>query len=149
MKYLKYALPMLFSAVATSAFAADCEVTVDSTDAMRFDKTEIVVDKSCEKFTVNLTHSGKLPKNAMGHNWVLTKTGDMQAVATEGMQAGLENDYLKPDDERVLAATKVIGGGESTSVTFDVNKLSADQSYTFFCSFPGHWSIMKGSVSLQ
>lgn len=140
---------MLFSAVATSAFAADCEVTVDSTDTMRFDKSEIVVDKSCEKFTVNLTHSGNLPRNAMGHNWVLTKTDDMQVVATEGMQAGLDNNYLKPGDERVLAATDVIGGGESTSVTFDVNKLSADQSYTFFCSFPGHWTIMKGSLSLQ
>lgn len=149
MKGIKYVLPVLFLAAGTSVFAADCEISIDGTDTMRFDKTEITVDKSCENFTVNLTHSGKLAKNVMGHNWVLTETDDMQPVATEGMQAGLDNNYVKPGDDRVIAATHIIGGGESTSVTFDVKKLSADQNYTFFCSFPGHWSIMKGTLSLK
>lgn len=149
MKNIRFALPVLFSVLAVSAFADDCEVTIDGTDTMRFDKQEIVVDKACEKFTVNLTHSGKLAKNVMGHNWVLTTAADMQAVATEGMQAGLENEYVKAGDTRVIASTTIIGAGEKTSVTFDVKKLSADESYMFFCSFPGHWSIMKGTLSLK
>ena len=46
------------------------------------------------------------------------------------------------------AHTKIIGGGESDSVTFPVAKLAAADSYTFFCSFPGHSSIMKGTLKL-
>ncbi|MCY1283612.1 Azurin [compost metagenome] len=132
----------------TQVFAADCEVTVDSTDQMTFDTQDIKVSKSCKTFTVNLTHSGNLPKNVMGHNWVLTKAADMQPVATDGMGAGLDKDYLKPDDARVIAHTRIIGAGEKDSVSFDVAKLAAGESYMFFCSFPGHVAMMKGSVTL-
>ena len=130
------------------AWADDCSTTIDSNDMMRFDKTEMTVPSSCESFTVNLTHSGQLDKAVMGHNWVLTKSADAQGVASESFQAGLDNNYLKPGDERVLAATKIIGGGESASITFAVNTLSKDGSYTFFCSFPGHISIMQGKLTL-
>ena len=81
----------------------------------------------------------------MGHNWVLTKTADMQGAVNDGMAAGLPSDYVKKDDARVIAHTKVIGGGESDSVTFDVSKLAAGQDYTYFCSFPGHFAMMKGT----
>ena len=84
----------------------------------------------------------------MGHNWVLTKTADVQAAATDGIPAGLGNDYVKGGDARVIAYTKIVGGGETDSVSFAVDKLKAGESYTFFCSFPGHSSIMKGSLQL-
>lgn len=130
------------------AMADDCSVTIDSNDAMQFATKEVTVNKSCENFTVNLNHTGKLARNVMGHNWVLTKSDDVRAVAQEGMAAGLNNHYLKPDDARVIAFTEMIGGGETTSVTFPVSKLSADESYTFFCSFPGHVAIMQGSLTI-
>ena len=129
--------------------AAECAVTVDSTDQMSFNTKEIVIDKSCKTFTVNLTHSGNLPKNVMGHNWVLSKTADMAGIATDGMGAGLDKNYLKEGDARVIAHTKVIGAGEKDSVTFDVSKLNPAESYEFFCSFPGHNSMMKGTVVLK
>lgn len=138
----------LLSVMSLPALAANCEVTIESNDAMQFNTKEMVVDKTCEKFTVHLKHTGKLPKAAMGHNWVLTKAADKQGVATEGMTAGLAKDYVKPDDARVIAHTKVIGGGESDSVTFDVSKLAAGENYAFFCSFPGHWAIMTGTLKL-
>ena len=129
--------------------AAECAVTVDSTDQMSYNTKEIVIDKSCKTFTVNLTHSGNLPKNVMGHNWVLSKKADMQAVSTDGIAAGLDKNYLKDGDERVIAHTKVIGAGEKDSVTFDVSKLNPAETYEFFCTFPGHNSMMKGSVVLK
>lgn len=138
-----------FIGFAGAASAQDCAVTVDSTDAMRFNTDVITVDKSCETFTVNLTHSGKLAKNVMGHNWVLTSAENVQPVATDGMSAGLANHYLKANDERVIASTDIIGGGEKTSVSFPVNKLNADTVYTFFCSFPGHWTLMRGTLALK
>ncbi len=73
-------------------FAAECNVTVDSTDQMSFNTKEIVIDKSCKTFTVNLEHSGSLPKNVMGHNWVLTTAANMQPVATDGMAAGIDKN---------------------------------------------------------
>lgn len=144
----KFAFATLVTAMSLPAVGATCETTIESNDAMQFNTKEMTVDKSCEKFTVNLKHVGKLPKAAMGHNWVLTTKADMQAAATDGMAAGLSNEYVKVDDKRVIAHTKVIGGGESTSVTFDVAKLAAGGDYSFFCSFPGHWALMKGTLKL-
>jgi azurin len=129
--------------------AAECSTTVDSTDQMMFDKKAIEIDKSCKSFTVNLTHSGNLPKNVMGHNWVLSKAADMQAVASEGMGAGIDKHYLKEGDSRVIAHTRIIGAGEKDSVTFDVSKLDPAEKYQFFCTFPGHAAMMKGDVTLK
>ena len=129
--------------------AAECAVTVDSTDQMSYNTKEIVIDKSCKTFTVNLTHSGNLPKNVMGHNWVLSKEADTQAIATEGIAAGIDKSYLKDGDTRVIAHTKIIGAGEKDSVTLDVSKLKAGEEYEFFCTFPGHNSMMKGAVVLK
>lgn len=128
--------------------AAECSVEVHSTDQMTFDTKEIKVSKSCKTFTIDLKHVGNLPKHVMGHNLVLTKTSEVQAVNTDGMAAGVDKGYLKEGDERVIAHTKLIGGGESDSVTFDVSKLDAAESYQFFCSFPGHAALMKGALTL-
>ena len=134
---------------ASSAFANDCAVTVESNDAMQFNTSNVVIPASCDEFTVTLKHTGQLPKQSMGHNWVMTAKADGQAVATDGMSAGLDNNYIKPNDERVIGATEIIGGGEETSTTFSVKGLSKDEDYMFFCSFPGHIGIMKGTVTLE
>ncbi|MDH1279613.1 azurin [Pseudomonas chengduensis] len=142
------ALIALLGLASTPLLAAECSVDVESTDQMTFNTQAISVSKSCKTFTVNLKHTGSLPKTAMGHNWVLSKTADMPGIATDGISAGPDASYLKAGDERVIAYTDLIGGGESTSVTFDVSKLAAGEDYSFFCSFPGHYSLMKGSLAL-
>ena len=109
----------------------------------------MAVGKSCESITVNLKHTGKLPANIMGHNWVLSADADVQALATEGMSAGLVSNYVPPGDARVLAVTSVIGGGESTSVTFSTAGLASGDAYTFFCSFPGHSYSMRGALTVS
>jgi len=138
----------LLGLVATPALAADCKATVESTDAMQFTTKSLTVPASCKQFTITLKHTGKLPRNVMGHNLVLGKTGDLSAINADGMKAGLASQYVKPGDARVIAASKVIGGGESTTVTIPVGKLKAGESYTYFCSFPGHSALMKGTLSL-
>ncbi|MFJ2287067.1 azurin [Pseudomonas iridis] len=129
--------------------AAECKTTVDSTDQMSFNTKAIEIDKSCKTFTIELTHSGSLPKNVMGHNLVISKEADMQPIATDGLAAGIDKNYLKDGDARVIAHTKIIGAKETDSVTFDVSKLNASEKYGFFCSFPGHISMMKGTVTLK
>jgi len=129
--------------------AAECSVTVDSTDQMSFNTKAIEIDKSCKEFTVKLEHSGSLPKNVMGHNLVVSKEADMQPIATDGLSAGIDKDYLKEGDARVIAHTKIIGAKESDSLTIDVSKLDPAEKYGFFCSFPGHISMMKGAITLK
>ena len=143
------ALLALLGLASTPLLAAECAVDVESTDQMTFNTQAISVSKSCKTFTVNLKHTGSLPKTAMGHNWVLSKTADMPGVATDGISAGPDASYLKAGDERVIAYTDLIGGGESTSVTFDVSKLAAGEDYSFFCSFPGHAALMKGTLQVK
>jgi azurin len=45
----------------------------------------------------------------------------------------------------VIAFTKIVGGGQTTSVKFPASKLKKGEAYSFFCSFPGHYSIMRGT----
>jgi len=141
------ALVTVFLAGGThAAFAADkvCQLAIAGNDAMQFDKKELDVAADCTQVELTLTHSGKLPAAAMGHNWVLVKTADVTAVANAGMSAGLASNYLTPNDPRVIASTKTIGGGQSSSVTFPTSKLTKGGDYTFMCTFPGHYVIMKG-----
>ena len=134
-------------ALAGSAFGADkvCKLEITGTDAMQYDKKELSVAADCTQVEVTLHHSGKLPAQAMGHNWVLAKTADVSGIASDGVGAGFAKDHIKDGDARVIAHTKIVGGGQTTTVTFPTSKLKAGESYTYFCSFPGHSSIMKGA----
>ena len=137
-------------AMAGTAFGADkvCKLEITGTDAMQYDKKDLAVAADCTQVELTLHHSGKLPAQAMGHNWVLSKTSDMSGIAGDGAGAGFASDHIKSGDARVIAHTKIIGGGQSTSVTFPMSKLKAGESYTYFCSFPGHSSIMKGTLKI-
>ena len=68
------------------------------------------------------------------------------AVASAGMGAGLANDYVAPGDQRVLAHTKTIGGGQTTSVTFQTSILKPGGDYRYLCTFPGHNALMRGTL---
>ncbi len=35
---------------------------------------------------------------------------------------------------------------ESDTITIPMDKFQKGGDYTFFCSFPGHWSVMKGKL---
>ncbi|QSX77905.1 azurin [Agrilutibacter solisilvae] len=132
-----------------AATVSDCATHIEGTDAMQFNVSSITIPASCKTFTIHLKHTGQMPVAAMGHNVVIAKTADVQGIATDGMAAGAAAHYVKPDDARVVAHSDVIGGGQSTSVTFDPGKLKSGGPYEFFCSFPGHVAMMKGSISVE
>jgi azurin len=133
-------------AAAPYAHAADpCQLEISGNDLMQYDKPELSAPATCKQITVTLHHIGKLPREAMGHNWVLVNAADVVAVATAGMGAGLANDYVAPADKRVLAHTKTLGGGETTSVTFATSILTKGGAYQYLCTFPGHNALMHGT----
>ena len=134
--------------LALGAQAEECAVVVEGNDQIQFVQKELTVSSSCSEVTLTLKHIGQLAANIMGHNWVLTTTADYQSVAQAGQAAGAP-DYVPAGDERVLATTKVIGGGEETSITFSMAGLEAGGDYTYFCSFPGHFVLMNGKLIVE
>ena len=135
--------------LAGSAQAENCVIDLKADDAMKFDKTEVTVSAGCATITINLAHVGKLPVTAMGHNVVVAATADVTALGTDGMNAGAAANYVPAGDARVLAHTPLVGGGASTTASFPGSALKAGGDYSFFCSFPGHWAIMKGKLTVQ
>ena len=129
------------------ATVANCATTIESNDAMQYNVDSITVPASCSSFTINLKHVGKLPVAAMGHNVVVASAADMPAIARDGMSVTPE--HIKAGDTRVIAHSKMIGGGESTSVSFDVSKIKSGGPFKFFCSFPGHLVLMQGNIAVQ
>jgi azurin len=126
------------------AYADTCAVTIEANDMMRYNLHEMVVPAGCSDITVTLKHSGKLEAKIMGHDWVLARSSDVSGIVSAGMNAGLAHGYLPSGDKRIIAATNVVGGGESTTVKFATTGLVEGASYTFFCTAPGHATIMRG-----
>ena len=125
-----------------------CNLEIAAGDTLKFDKTELQISSTCETATVPCAPTAKLPATAMGHNWVFSKPADVTLIASDGLTAGASNGYIKAGDERVIAATAIIGGGQTTSVSFGAEQLSSAESYTFFCSFAGHSFMMAGPFKI-
>ncbi|MFK7957820.1 MAG: azurin [Lysobacterales bacterium] len=123
-----------------------CSLTIEAGDTIAYSTKELSAPASCDEVTVTLSHTGQFPKEAMGHNWVLIPTEALDAIANAGMAAGAGNDYL-PEDDRIIAATKLVGGGQTASVTFSTEGLSG--GYSYICTFPGHWAIMRGTFTVE
>jgi azurin len=126
-----------------------CKLQISANDLMQYDKKDLSAGPGCAEIEVTLTDVGKLPASAMGHNWVLVNSADLFAVANAGAAAGFSNNYLEPGDPRVIAATKIVGGGQSARVTFAASKLRKGGSYMYLCTFPGHNALMRGTFHYE
>jgi azurin len=149
MKFLPVVLIVLAVAAPGYSLAADknCKLEITANDVMQFDKKELKVAGDCTTVTLTLKYVGKLPAQTMGHNWVLTLTSDWKAVMNAGVAAGFKNNYLPPNDKRIIATTgKLIGGGQTSTVTFPTSLLKKGGDYTYFCSYAGHGVLMNGKL---
>ena len=97
-------------------------------------------DSSNQVVTLTLNHNGRFPAISMGHNFVLIKK-DVD-VNEYGLRAAgaRDSDYI-PEGNNEIAYTKMLGGGESDTITFDAPEPG---KYVFICSFPGHYQLMMG-----
>lgn len=121
------------------------EIRLTADDQMRFDKKEIKV-KPGQTVKLTFEHVGQMAKNVMGHNFVLLTQGtDINQFGNEAVQAA-NNDYIPQNTNKVIAHTKMLGGGESTTIEF---KAPQAGTYDFICSFPGHYAIMRGKFIVQ
>ena len=96
------------------AAAAPREIEITANDQMKFSLAAIEA-KAGEQLKVTLKNIGTLPKEAMGHNWVLLKPGtDLNAFAMAAMTA-----------RRLARASARSGVGAGLGVAVDVGEPTA------------------------
>ncbi|GAB3332651.1 azurin [Larkinella ripae] len=121
-------------------------LSLNGTDAMQFDKKEFKV-KAGQKVKLTLKHTGKYAKQAMGHNFVLLKSGVNIADFSSKANLARDDEYIpKSEAANIIAHTKLLGGGESDTIEFTAPKKG---TYPFICSFPGHYGLMQGKFIVE
>jgi len=128
----------------SAAQAANCELTIDANDMIQFTSRALQVDPACSAVQLTLRHVGKQEAHVLGHDWVLARSADVSALANAGMAAGFDHGYLPAGDHRIIAATRIVGGGQTATISFSTAGLEPGGDYSFFCSYPGHTSLMRG-----
>lgn len=109
-------------------------------EQLLFDQTSFTV-KAGEK--VKLTFNNT---STMQHNWVLTAPGTADKVAQESIAAGAAKGWLAVGPN-VLAHTKLVDPKKSDTIDFVAPTKPGD--YPFICSFPGHGTTMKGTLTVK
>ncbi|MBT8257215.1 MAG: azurin [Bacteroidia bacterium] len=122
------------------------KLVITGNDLMQFNKKELKV-KAGQKVKLTLRHIGKLDVNVMGHNVVILKQGvNLEDFAARAATAR-DNGYIPEGTDEVLVSTKMIGGGQSTSIEFTAP--AEPGSYKFLCSFPAHYAMMQGDFIVE
>ena len=120
------------------------EIVINSNDQMKYDQ-EVLTVSSGSRVQLTLNHTGKISKEAMGHNLVILKQGvDLEDYARRAVNAS-GSGYI-PEGDEAIAYTRMIGGGESTTIRFDA---PAAGTYEFVCTFPGHYLAMQGELIVE
>jgi azurin len=152
MKRAKFLSLILAAVVASSTALLQAQaprvVEIEGTDMMKFSVTSITA-RPGEQLTVRLRVVGKMPKMAMAHNFVLLRAGaDAASFANAAAMAGATAYIPAARKGDVLASTAIAGAGETVEVTFKAP--AAAGTYTFLCSFPGHFAAgMRGTLVVK
>ena len=86
-----------------------------------------------------------MPIQSMGHNFILLN--DQANLAEFSKKANTSQPDYIPDDMTsvIVAHTKLLGPGESDTIEFTVPA----GTYTYICSFPGHYPSMMGILTAE
>ena len=123
----------------------DLQIILNSNDQMQFDK-KVLSSSPGQKITLTLNHTGRGNKMIMGHNFVLLKKDvDVDIFARKAVEAS-DNEYIPKEEEEMIAYTKLIGGGESVTISFQA---PSQGIYNFICTFPAHYQLMRGQLIVK
>ena len=150
MKTLQFIL-LSFLTCYISLFANDVakEIVITGNDAMQFDLKKFDVSPG-ESVKLTLKNIGSIPKIAMGHNLVVLKKGvDALAFGQKVLASGGSATNALPKSllGDVIAHTKLLGPGESETISFTAPEKSGD--YQYVCTFPGHFAMMRGVMEVK
>ena len=147
MKFFPFVIALLTPLFLT--FAGSAKITVSGNDTMQFDLKTFEV-KSGEKVELTFKNIGKIPKIAMGHNLVILQKGvSAMSFGSKALRAGANATNALPDSVKgdVLAHSELLGPGESEVIKFKAPNNPG--MYQFVCTFPGHYSMMRGVMVVK
>ena len=122
------------------------ELVIESNDQMKYNENRFDVREG-QTIKLTLKNVGQLPKESMGHNWVLLASGTSIEDFAMAAMAARENDYIPTElEESIIAHTALLGPGEEDTIEFEA---PAKGIYDFICTFPGHSGMMKGKFVVQ
>lgn len=121
------------------------ELSLECTDQMQFTKNELKAPAG--PIILTLKHTGKMEKTVMGHNLVILKPGtDISDFSIKAIDAK-DTEYIPASEKsKVIAHTKLLGGGESDTIEFTIKEKG---TYDYICSFPGHSGMMIGKLIVE
>ena len=149
-KYFTTAFVFAFSALSAS-FAAPAltqDVVIVANDQMRFSVTRIAAQPG-QMMHVTLKNEGTMPKEVMGHNWILLKAGKDSAAYVAAALSAAKDNYQPPTmADEVLASIPLLGAKHTGEVTFNAPAIPG--TYVFLCSFPAHFQAgMRGELIVK
>lgn len=120
-------------------------IVIEGNDQMQYNKTEFTVKAG--EVTISIKNVGKLPAEAMSHDVVVLKPGtDVKTVGMESAKVGGIEKITGDLKNSIIGYTEMAGPGEEKTATFN---LSEPGVYPFFCSFPGHFAAMQGTITVE
>lgn len=132
--------PRGHEAVKNSEFTISA--TGNTMSDMAYDLREIRVQEGAN-VVINLVNKGT--DAAMLHNIVIVAGGTEKEVALEGLNYA-ENHYFNPQNTNVVAGSAIAGPGTTVRLTF---KAPGKGTYTYLCTYPGHWMKMQGVLIVE
>ena len=124
------------------------EIVITGNDQMKFDLTTLEA-KAGQEVKLTFKNVGTMPKESMGHDWVLLEKNTDPLKFLEPGFAYASNDYIAPEmKKKVIAKTRMLGPGEEETITFTAPSIPSP--YDYICTFPGHFAAgMKGVLVVQ
>jgi azurin len=90
--------------------------------------------------------------DATPHNFVLVKPGSLEEIGQAANLMATDPDAAKtgqfiPDSKKIIVHTKMLKQEEKEILRFNAPKQPGE--YPYMCTFPGHWTIMKGILVVK
>jgi azurin len=123
-------------------------VKIVANDSLKFSVKEIDATPG-QTIHVQLTNEGTLPKDGMGHNWILLDSeSEAGPYATTALSARSTEYEPKALASHVLASIPLLGPKETGEVTFCAP--TKPGKYPYICSCSGHsMAGMKGYLIVK
>ena len=114
-------------------------------EQLRYDTNHITVEAN-KPFEIVFENDDLMP-----HNLIICQKGAKEALGTAALtmtpdQLDREGRAYVPKSDKIIAATKMLEAGERARLPI---KALPPGEYEYVCTFPGHWSVMSGTLSIR
>ncbi|MEM7699959.1 MAG: plastocyanin/azurin family copper-binding protein [Verrucomicrobiota bacterium] len=123
------------------------EITIEADKLQLIFKTTEFTVPAGKKVLLTLVN----PKGSIQpHNLIIVSPGKEQEVGALANLGLTDPEFLKnpvPESDDVLFATELLQPDSETTLEFTAPEEPGQ--YPYMCTFPGHWMIMKGVMTVE